>query len=265
MPDINDLFEQFPDYDVFSGKTAPANRAKAKKSVKPQEPEPRSNTDYGDGFGKADKPVRIKRNSGGNFLTVFFFPVLILWLEISLRLGCQEAFEPISILYLVCFSLPIAFALTLICTFTGRKFNLVLCNIFTFTLTVFYAYELIYFSVFKRFFSFSHTSALTAQQITDAIIDRKFYLIAIIIPFIFNLLIGHKIFSFQKLRFPAKITLVLVAVLIQLIGLTMVSISKDTDVKASSYNIYHGEFDDGHIQERFGILTMERLDAFPSE
>ncbi|MCH5304168.1 MAG: hypothetical protein J1E41_04835 [Ruminococcus sp.] len=265
MPDINDLFEQFPDYDVFSGKTTPIQKVKKRKAVQKKMPEPRSNTDYGDGFEKSDKPSKVKKRRVSNFMTLFFFPVLIIWLEISLRLGCGEHFNLASILYLIGFSISIALALTLICTFAGRIFNLVLCNIFSFIITAFFAFELIYFNIFKSFFSFSQALTVTQEQVLNAINDRKIYLIAIIIPFVINLLIGHRIFLFHKIRIPAKISLILVAVLVQLIAITTVSISKETNKVNSSYNIYHGELSDNSVQEKFGLLTMERLSLFPSK
>lgn len=54
MADINDLFERFPDYDVFTGKTS-------NNTPKPAPPVERPKNDYGDGYGKAVKPVKIKK------------------------------------------------------------------------------------------------------------------------------------------------------------------------------------------------------------
>ncbi len=78
MSDINKLFDQFPDYDVFTGKTKAPKRQKRSPRTVPPEPVVRSGSDYGDGFGKAIKTVKVKSASGSNVLTLFYFPILIL-------------------------------------------------------------------------------------------------------------------------------------------------------------------------------------------
>ena len=83
-----------------------------------------------------------------------------------------------------------------------------------------------YFSLYKGFLSFSDVKAVSAEQLTSAIADKKFYLIALIIPLVINLLFGHKIFGFRKFRIPAKISLLVIAVLIQLIAINVVNASK---------------------------------------
>lgn len=278
MSDLNKLFDQFPDYDVFTGKTKapkkrkriqpnapvsprkrpPERRPEAPRSVY-EEPSPRPRTDYGDGFGKADKPVKIRSASGSNALTLFYFPILILWLEITLRLACSEDFALESMLYLLGFSLPISFALTLICTFGGNIFNRVLCNIFTFIITGFFFFEILYFSLYKGFLSFSNANPVSAQQLAGAVNDKKFYLIALIIPLLVNLLFGHRIFGFRKFKISAKIALLAVAVLIQLIAINVVNVSREAASPVTSYSLYHSFAPDISVQERFGLLTMERL------
>lgn len=267
MSDINKLFDTFPDYDVFTGKTKAPKKHTKKPTSKQPAPTPalKKTSDYGDGYGKAIKPVKVKSDSGDNFFTILFFPILIIWLEITLRLCCAQNFNIVSLLYLIGFSLPIAFGLTLMCTFGGRIFNRVLCNLLALALTAFYVYEAAHFSVYKSFFSFSCRSVLTYEQLLNAINDKKLFIIMFIIPFIINLFIGHKLFKFKKLRIPAKLSLIALAVLIQLITVNVTIASKSTNTPITSYTIYHSEKPDISVQERFGLLTMERLSAFPSK
>ncbi|MBR2280524.1 MAG: hypothetical protein IJ903_06355 [Ruminococcus sp.] len=256
MASVNDLFEQFPDYDVFSGKTEPV---KNKQPLPHPEPVLRAGSDYGDGFGLADKPVKVKRTTGNNFLTVVFFPILILWLELVLRMACRESFNAISFLYLLGFTIPIATVLTLLCTFFGELFNRILCNIFAFTLTCFYITQLCYFSTFGAFLSFSSARPFSPEQFVAAISGNAFYVIALTAPFLLNLLFGHKIFGFRKLRIPAKLILIIAAVIIQIGTISALDLTKDAE--ASSSIIYNSS-QTSKIQERFGIITMERLDLF---
>lgn len=265
MANINDLFNKFPDYDVFSGKTAYPKRnprPKIKPDINPEidfETDTREKTDYGDRFGVADKPVTVNNNTGNNFLTVLFFPVLILWLELFLRIACSEGFSAVSFLYTLGFTIPIATVLTLICTLFGEIFNRILCNVFSFIITAFYLYQLCYFSVFGSFLTFSSIKAISPELFISAIMSKAFFAIAIVLPFFLNLLFGHKVFGFRRLRIPGKIIVLLVAVLIQ-IG-TFSALNFTTEYDPESIRIYNSS-DTMKIQERFGILTMERLDLF---
>lgn len=271
MSDINKLFDRFPDYDVFSGKTKPpekprqnarrAPEAPVKRAPKKQ-PHPEPVRDYGDGFGKAVKPVKVKSQSKGAFFSALYFPILIIWLEITLRFFCGEELNPESLLYNAGFSLPIGFALTVICTFGSKVFNRVLSIFFTLAITLFYIFEAAYFSVFHGFFSFQNNSSFTFEQLFGALNGKILFVIVFALPMMINLIIGHKIFPFYRLKITAKLAVIAVAVLIQLIAISAVNFSEDISAPVTSYKIYRSESPDISVQERFGLLTMERLSAF---
>ncbi len=262
MADINSLFDKFPDYDVFTGKTerkhpkasdAPKPRVQA-PDIPAQNIDSRSASDYGDGFGKAIKPVQIKRNKNNNFLSLFYFPILIIWLEFTLRLSCGIGFNPMSALYIIVFSIAAASAFTLICTFAGNFFNRLMCNLITLGLTFFYIFEMVYYSAFKTFFSASQTYSLNPEQFIYYIDKQKFFAIAAAVPLIINFLFGHRIFGFRKLKIPAKIIVIIIAVIISAAALSAVN-----NVDAAAKSIYNSSSNQ-NIQERFGLLTMEILD-----
>lgn len=278
MADINSLFEHFPDYDVFTGKTKKTDTPPPQRNDTPppqrqetpprryESPQRRENanpapvqnltSDYGDGFGKAQKLVTVKRKTGNNFLSLLYFPALILWLEIVLNLACETPFNPINLLYTIGFSFPIAALLTLICTLGPNTLNRLLCNVFTFLLTFFYFLQIVYFDIFKSFFTFSSFKSFSPGQFINALSDVKFYLIALIVPYVFNMLFGHRIFGFRRYRISAKIIVILLAVIIQIAALSAVNFA-DSD----SRKIYRSS-SFREVRERFGLLTMERLDIF---
>ena len=80
------------------------------------------------------------------------------------------------------------------------------------------------------------------------------------VPFLFSIIIGWKVFTFRRIRIPAKISLILVAVLLHLSAATMVSLSKNNPYIDTSYNLYNKEFKINESADRFGILTTQRLD-----
>lgn len=254
MAEINELFNRFPDYDNFTGKTKPSP---IKNTLQTQ---PRPANDYGDGFGKADKPVKVDNNTGNNFLSVVFFPLLILWCELFLRFACGEGFYIKSFLYTLGFTLPIAVLLTIICTFFSSGLNRVLCNIFALLITLFYILEICYYRNCGSFLSFSFKVFLPAEQIVNAIVDKSFYCAAVIIPFVINLLFGHKIFGFRKYKIPAKLTLIIIAIIAQVAVLSVINHAEDFD--PSSASLYTDKASAISVQERFGLLTMERLSIF---
>lgn len=270
MADINSLFEHFPDYDVFTGKTkkvdtpppqwddTPPRREQAPERQEAAAPVPVRNltSDYGDGFGKAQKLVTVKRKTGNNFLSLIYFPALILWLEIVLNFACETPFNPISLLYTIAFSFSIAAVLTMICTLGPDTLNRLLCNVFTFSLTFFYFLQMVYYNIFKSFFTFSSFRGFSPGQFINALSDIKYYIIALIIPFVFNFLFGHRIFGFRRYRLSAKIAVILIAVIIQIAAISAVNF-----IDSNSRKIYHSS-SSVKVRERFGLLTMERLDIF---
>ena len=258
MPDINELFEQLPDYDVFSGKTTPA---KPKRSERVQKNASavveRDKSDYGDGFGV----YVVKKQYIRNYLTVFFFPITLLWLEMFLRLAVGGDFGFNCLLYTFIFSMVISCVLTLLCTFGSRVFNLVLSNLFTLVLALWFAFQLLYRTTYGRFFSFSHNTGFDFGKLFSYAGEKAVFLALLCVPLLFSLIIGHKLFTFKRIRIPAKISLLLLAVLMQLSVSTMISLSKNNPYVNTSYNLYRLELKENEAADRFGLLTMQRLDA----
>ena len=256
MADFYEYVENLPDYNVFddNSEPEPVKNTRPKRRVKNRRE--RRPLDYNDGFGiYVEHKVR-----GHDYLTVFWFPILILWLEFSLRLGCGESFGFNSILYTGAFSIAAACALTLLCTFGGQVFNLVLNNLFTFVLTIWFIIQLLYRGAEGSFMRLSDFTNADLTKLFSVIGDRIWVMIIMILPFLFSLIIGSKVFTFKRIRIAAKISLILFAVLIHLSTATMISLSKNNPYVDTSYNLYNSEFKINESADRFGILTTQRLD-----
>lgn len=256
MPDINQLFDKFPDYDVFTGKTTPAKKRRVRKATAPA---PQNNGhDYRDGYGI----VKERRAVRSNFATVFFFPVVIMWFELFMRIAARCEFNIVSIIYTFLFIMPISCVLTFACTFAGEKVNRIICNVIVFLLTLIFEAQLIYFGKYSAFFTFSgsRSGALSFSDIMSSITQNVVCFVAMLVPLLFSLTVGRFIFRFKKIRIPAKISLILVAVLFQILAMTAVSFSKASKNPISSYRLYNVTFNSTPSQERFGLLTTEILD-----
>ena len=260
MADFKEYVDNLPDYNVFEDNPTPEppvqDMPRKRRVKKRRDPNARSPLDYNDGFG-----IYIERKTKGHdYLTVFWFPILILWLEFSLRIGCGEDFGFNSIIYTGAFSMVFACILTVLCTFGGRVFNLVLSNFFTIVLTMWFVIQLLYHSANNTFMRVSEFTDLDWGKLFSGVGGKIGIFIVMFIPFLFSVIIGWKVFTFRRIRIPAKISLILVAVLIQLSTATMVSLSKNNPYVDTSYNLYNKEFKINESADRFGILTTQRLD-----
>ena len=254
MSGLNDMFNEFPDYDVFTGETEPVK--KRRRKPKPIRENTRDPEDYGDGFG-----IYVERKEyTRNFITVFYFLILILFLELVLRLSLLESFGFNSLLYTFTLSVPISAVLTFICTLFSQKVNRILSNIFTFIICFWFAFQLLYRVAEKHFFTFSKPSPIEFDALWKALTERGLIVAVMLVPFVFNLLVGGKVFAFRRIRIPAKVTLLLVAALFQLTTMTMISLSKHNPYVNTSYNLYNLELDENEAADRFGLLTTQRLD-----
>ncbi len=244
---MNDFLDSLPDYDVLKG-----------GEVEPEKKKPRRRpNDYGDGFGEYyERKTRIN-----NYVSVLFFPLLIIYLESVLRLSIGETFLSIGVIYTAFLTVPIACVLTVLCTFGSEALNRVLCNIFALLITLLFVAQILYQSVFNRLFTISGESrAPVFESVLKSLGDKAGFLIAAILPLVLSIIAGKYLFRFHKIRIPAKICLILVAVLFQLVSLTALSINRRSSSPVSSYNLYHHSLRINDAQERFGLLTAQRLD-----
>lgn len=302
MANINDLFETFPDYNVFDNSTTPpkpkqktiknaipANSRsqkitthrttqQRKKTVPPAEymhqtqmtnradtpamvdiEDKNSHDDYRDGYGEYEVKKEIKQN----FSTILFFPVLLLTLEGALRFSCNESFLTINLLYIFLFSIPLSCLLTFLCTFGNGKLNRHFVRAFTLVITLWYCLQIIYHDMFNTFLIFSAESEKFSsfESFINSLINQRAALIIAVFPFIFFTILGKFTFPFKRVKVPAKIVLILLAVIFQISGLVAINFSKNFAQDNSIYSSYYGYSSPDDIQEKFGLLTMEELDV----
>lgn len=260
MADINDLFEVFPDYNVFDDSTTPAQKQrKVKKVKKSRTPETeiqdnRRRDDYNDGFGIYE----VKKEQKQNFTTIFFFPLLILCLEFALRLSCGESFFTINLLYIFLFSIPFSCLLTFLCTFANARLNRHFARILALIVTLWYCLQIIYHQTFNEFLTFSQDCPKfdSLENFINAIVIQRIPLIIAVVPLIIFTLAGRFIFPFKKTPIPAKVSLILFIILFQFSALVAINFSSDAQIHSS----YYGELNSVQAQENFGLVSMTELD-----
>ena len=272
MADLNDLFEEFPDYDVFTDSTTPPRHSRP-RIVRPNRPaqripraeipeqrrinihRPTRESDYGDGFGEYFE----RKTKLSNFTTLFFFPFIILWLEVVLRLATGEGFLSVGIVYTLLFTVSISCVLTLLCTFAGERFNRILANIFAAEITLLYLWQLVYFFATGALYTFSgNAQPLSFGMLFPTAADKWFFLALSVVPLLVSLLVGRRMFRFKRIRIKAKTMLVIIAVVFHLAAFGLVYTSQL--INPESYALYNSAAQPTAVQERFGLLTMQRID-----
>lgn len=277
MDDLNKLFDSFPDYDVFDDKNSnigkkekiygdddfieykpPTTKAEPIRNFIPNETEeePEHSTDYRDDFGV----YRVYEKKIKNYLTIFFFPFTVLWLECVLRLACGQTLLTFNMIFVVLFSLSFSAVLTVICTFFGEKFNRAIVNIIVTALTVWYCLQTVHFNLNGNFLLFSSYTPMEQSlnqinAIMEVMSDKVFYLLVAFVPLVLNLFVGKYMFPFRRIRIPAKICLLLVAVLMYFTAITAISFNKNSGNPTGNYATYHYGTNN-NIQENFGVLAM---------
>lgn len=290
MNDFNDIFKDYPDYDVFDdskseiGKKPKAYRNdefieydekrdfhRKKQTVRanvtnrnvPDEypPEEEHSTDYGDDFGV----YRVYEDKVRNYATIFFFPIVIIWLEGVLRVACGQPLLSGNMFFVVMFSLSFSAVLTTVCTLFGERFNRVLVNIISIALSVLFCVQIVSFGLSGSFLTFS--GYISAQQtlegfqaVMDTMSDKIYYLLACFLPSVLQLFLGRFIFPFRRTPFPAKVCLLLAAVLLYFSAVTVINF--DRSAEKGNYATYYQAENSNEVQEKFGLITMERKDIF---
>lgn len=295
MSNLNDIFEMYPDYDVFDDKKSEiGKKSKAYKndefieydekrdfrnkkqtvrvSVKNRdnvqrvprenyEEEPEHSTDYRDDYGV----YRVYEDKVRNYATIFFFPVVMVWLESVLRFACGESLMSFSMVFVVLFSLSFSAVLTTVCTLFGERFNRVLVNIIVVGLSVWYCVQIVNFNLSGTFLLFSQYIPAEQtldgfQAVMDTMSDKVYYLLACFAPSVLNLFLGKFIFPFRRTPVPAKVCLLLAAVLLYFSAVIVINFDRSSP--AGNYATYYQSESLNEVQEKFGLLTMQVKDIF---
>jgi len=282
MSDFNDIFKDYPDYDVFEDKKSEIGRNpkaykndefieydekrdfrnQRKEQVREEYyQEEEHSTDYGDDYGV----YRVYEEKVRNYATIFFFPIVIIWLESVLKLACGQELMNGSMFFVVLFSLSLSGVLTTLCTLFGEKFNRVIVNIITIALSVLFCVQIVSFNLTGNFLTFSHyiptqQSLDGFQAVMDVMSDKVYYLLACFAPSVLYLFLGRFIFPFRRTPVPAKVCLLLATVLLYFSAVTVINFDKSS--AKGNYAVYNQTENLNEIQQKFGLITMERKDIF---
>lgn len=141
-------------------------------------------------------------------LRLFYFPLMLCYLELITHTFAYKSFNR-NISWVICFSLGLGFLFSFFTSVFSRRINAILTYIISFTVTLIFSIQLVYFQIFKGFAPVSSVK-LGGQAITnftggmfEGIRSAAWWLVLLFIPFLLLTVFG--IILRPKFNRPAKL------------------------------------------------------------
>lgn len=205
--------------------------------------------------------------SKGSLSTALYFPIAVLFMEFILKLSSGFSILD-GLWFTLIFTVFPSFVFTVISSiFKSERINRGIAFGVSVCLSIYYNTQVVYYNVFGTFFVVSSISNGGAGQalnsvdmIMTAIKSRIVFIILIFLPIIFLVIFSKRLNMFYKSSRREKILFISSAVCVQIIGVSLVNFTAESKDAKSPYNLYYGELQQNTVCERFGLLTMQRLD-----
>lgn len=215
----------------------------------------------------AVKPEKLFKSSNikvESFALLIFYYATIIFSELIIRITSVKDFFGIGLLYIFLFSLPAALILFALSHLFPNKVNRIVSIVSTVLLLVFYNSQLIYYQVFKTFYTvFSLTRA---GQATDFVFETLQTILRSILPFLILFLptILIIIFAIKKKEFFEQYSDVPLYSAIACVCFQLISISctflTGTGI-FSPYDLYFQTSSLNQSANKLGLITTFRIDA----
>ena len=200
----------------------------------------------------------------GSFALLIFYYTTIVFSELLIRLFSSKEFFSIGLLYIFLFSLPAALILFAISHLFSNLVNRIVSIISVSALIVFYASQLIYYQIFKTFYTvFSMTRA---GQATDFVFETMQTILRTIVPFLilFIPLIVIVIFVIKRRDFFEQYTdlplySAVCCVAVQILAICCTFFTGRGIF--SPYDLYFQTSSLNQSADRLGLMTTFRIDA----
>lgn len=196
-------------------------------------------------------------------IPLFFFIGTIIYLELVVHVLIYRSVDG-RIIYPVLFAIPFGCILTLIAGLFGRSINRILLFMMTFLVCLIYQVQLVYYSVFKMYFSF-RSLGLAQDAITDfyqdafaAIRSNIGGLISLLLPLVILIIIMSNRIDSSRRRIKIQAVLLGGSVLFHALAMLALIIFGKADY--SPYDLYFHTGVQELCGQQLGIATMSRLD-----
>lgn len=213
---------------------------------------------------KKEKLFKISNIKVESFALLIFYYATLVFSELIIRIVSVKDFFGIGLLYIFLFSLPVALFLFALSHLFSNKINRIVSIVFTILLLVFYNSQLIYYQVFKTFYTvFSLTRA---GQATDFVFETLQTILRSIFPFLLLFLptILIIVFAAKKKNYFEQYTNIplysaIACVCFQLIAISCTFLTGRGIF--SPFDLYFQTSSLNQSASKLGLITTFRIDA----
>ncbi len=203
--------------------------------------------------------------SMGNFIIpILFFIGILMYLELILHLLIYRSIS-IKIIYPILFSIPFGIIIGFLTGWFKPLVNKILTWIITSLVCLIFGVQLIYYFIFKTFFSFQTIGmagdALTefGDQVISAIISNIGGIILIIVPLLLLGFVFSRFIDYSKRTLKVQGILLGTGVVFHVVALVALLLFGKGDY--SPYDLYHSAEVPTLCAKDLGITTMTRIDV----
>ncbi len=202
--------------------------------------------------------------SGSNLLyPVLFFIGTIIYLELVTHLLIYRSFD-MKMIYPVLFALPLGMIFGLLTGFFTEIINKILLFVFTGLICFVFNVQLVYFYVFKVYFSFQ-TLGMAGDAVSefgsDILIAMKANIggiFLLFLPVFLLIFIANKVFDCKRRGIKEQVILLGTSVVFHIVALVALLLFGKGDY--TPYDLYHNTRVQDLCGKQLGITTMTRLD-----
>lgn len=193
-----------------------------------------------------------------------FFILMIIYMETIFAVFAFEQF-PLTIVFIILFSIPIGIIFDLITSCFSKKVNKVISYIITILICILFIAHFVYNKIYKSIisiYSFKNGSQVFQfyETIAETIKNNILAILLLVLPIV-ALIILHKFkkVDFEKSNIKESCIKLILLVLMQTIAILTISLGKDEDIY-SNKNIYYNSNSLIMTARKFGVFTAMRLD-----
>lgn len=205
----------------------------------------------------------IKKTAFG-ILTLVYFPLSIIYMEIVFRALTIGALKSFSLLYIFLFSIVIGLLFTLLSTFFSERANKWVSRAVLLLVFIIFAVQIVYYHVFKElliFYSFNVGTEILQFKgtILRAIWEKTPAILLLSLPLVIHLAFGRKFIKFSRFSAVKRVSLAAIAAVIHII--TVLFVLWNNSGTLSPRVLYRESFVPKASVEKFGLLTTSRLEV----
>lgn len=196
------------------------------------------------------------------FKRYFFFLLVILFLEVVFNICIFHHFNLENVLNIIIFSSCLSCFLCIITGSFKGKAERIITSIILFLLGTLFSIQMVFYNVFKTFFSFSILGLgdqleSFMEETVKAIIENGLYIILLMIPFILYLIFKKKVIFTKNTIYNYSIYVVLLLVSL---SFYLFHIYSTKEITNGSYYLYHDVNSVSLNLEKFGVLNSYLID-----